>query len=618
MTRARKQPPAINIQSPASPLLSNTNLEAKRVQTRASRSKRRATQDEACAAIDPDDLRVQALFSMPAFAELIEFHGGWENFGDCHTELTAFLSKPQLDKEAQKMLRLTGDERQIGLRRLVLMPRGHLKSTIGTTLYTMWRLYRNPELRIFVGSNKQNLSHSFIRELRQYFENEELQTKVWNNRPHLSGNLVPELNKRSRERNRNNDPNETEALDRKLIWNNNAIQVNREGRFKEPSVFAGCIGATETGQHYDLIIMDDVIDFVNTESEVKKRRTEEWIADIESVINPVKLVELPLVGNDVVGGEVVISGTRYAVDDYYAYLLERLEELEYVAHIRNIYNNGVDDSDGYLWHQRYNANVISRLKTRISPRRFSSQYLNTVYEKDVALLDVKACDVVPHSNFSTRGDMCYFEHAGIVHHVQPIICVDPAFSAGKNGDDCAIVVGFKLSNGKTVVIDAALDRMDATEVVKTCMAFATTYKTLRLFHEANGVGLLLPELFKGQDTTVGGKRMVVNSHYEQRPKEAKIQGVLELPFALGSFVFSDKVWSNERIFKQMSQYPAVRHDDFLDGLVTLYEKAICLRSTHNYSQQNRSLIFNLGIDYALETATQPKPSFLGEYNAYFK
>lgn len=590
-------------------LLGTSNVAAQQVQKKATSSRTKG---------DSNDLRVQALTNMVAFAELIKFQGGWENFSDCHTELATFLCKPQVDTEAQQKLKWQGNERDAALRRLVLMPRGHLKSTIGTTLYVLWRLYRNPELRIFVGSNKQTLSFSFIRELRQWLENEDLQVTVWNNRPHIEGNLIPEINKRSRERNRNAAAgDDTDATDRKLIWNNTALQVMRQGTFKEPSVFAGSVGASVTGQHYDLIILDDLIDFKNTESDVKKERVEEWIQDIESILNPVQLMYAPGVGFDTVGGEMVISGTRYAVDDYYGFLLERLEELQYVAHIRNIYKNGVDDSEGYLWHERYNEHVVAALRARTSPRRFSSQYLNTVYEKDIALLDLSMCTVIPDSSISTLAGQLMITVDGKTEYVAPIICIDPAFSTGKSGDDCAIVVGCKLNDGRVVVIDGACDRMEASEVVKITLAFAAKYNTYRVFHEANGVGMLVPELFKSPQSQINGKLLIVNSHYEQRPKEAKIQGVLELPFALGSFVFTESIWNNERIKKQMKNYPAVRHDDWLDGLVTLYEKARPSRNNKK-AVANNELVYTLNVEAMLAHADKPKASLLGAYNEYFR
>lgn len=573
---------------------------------------RRATRTKA-----PLPLAQEALTSLPAFADLIEYQGGWENFSDCHTELAEFITQPQLSTEGQNKWVWSHDERALGLRRLVLMPRGHLKSTIGTTLYALWRLYRNPELRIFVGCKDQKLSFSFIRELRQWLENEELQKKVWNNRPHIAGNLIPEINKRSRERNRNTERgDDTEAEDRKLIWNNTALQVMRKGRYKEPSVFAGSVGASVTGQHYDIVILDDIIDFKNTESEVKKQRVEEWALDIESVINPPQLVDCPGGFKDVVGGEFVVSGTRYVVDDLYAQILERQEELQYITHVRNIYKNGIDASEGYLWKEKYTDAVIRALKSRISPRRFASQYLNTVYEKDHALLDLAACTVLETNAVYTQAGKTFVGlPGGRQEEIACIVCIDPAFSAGKNGDDCAIVVGARLSDGRLLVVDAALDRMDAADVVKKTVAFCTKYNTLRVFHESNGVGMLVPELFKSQATFVAGRALVINSHYEQRPKEAKIQGVLELPFALGQLVFVREVWENERIHKQMKNYPATSHDDFLDALVTLQEKAIGRRQPK--TSQRTTFAYQLYVDKAADAVGKPTPSLLGTYNNVF-
>jgi predicted phage terminase large subunit-like protein len=609
MVRKKQTEEGLDLSSQPSRYLDQENELSVAIQKRATK----AAKSKASAS---DSLEVQALFSMPAFVELLSYHGGWGNFSQCHEDLCSFLTSPQLDESSKQRLFFQGQEKGAKLRRMVLMPRGHLKSTIGTTLYVMWRLYRNPELRIFVGSNKQTLSYSFIRELRQYFENEELQKKVWNNRPHISGALIPELNTRNRQRNRNTD--DTDAADRKLIWNNTALQMVREGKFKEPSVTAGSVGSPITGQHYDLVILDDIVDFKNTESEVRKERVEEWIQDVENVLNPPTVVEIPIVGLDTVGGEMVISGTRYAVDDYYGFLIERLEELDYVSHFRNIYANGEDASDGFLWHERYNEHSIAMLQARLSPRRFSSQYLNRVYEKDVSLLDLSSVTVIPHENIATQGKRTLITVDFRTEEIKPIVVVDPAFSASKDGDDCAIICGAKLNDGRYVVIDASVERMEAAEVVKTVVSFCKRYNTLRMYHESNGVGMLVPELFKGENATVDGKRIIVNSHYEQRPKEGKIQGVLELPFALGKMVFSEKVWDNPYLHKQLKNYPAVRHDDYLDALVTLIERTVPNR-TQSKGTYTKGLRFSsMNADYLLESTPEQEKTLLGNYNAYYR
>lgn len=582
----------------------------------------RAAKEPSKALSSASNLQVLALTDMKAFAELIMFHGGWDSFGECHAELADFISTPQTSREAQWRLKAEGDEQGAYLRRLVLMPRGHLKSTIGTVLYTLWRIYRNPNIRILVACNLQSLAFAFIRELRSYFENTKLDA-VWNKRPHIEGALLPQLQKKSRDR---NFSVETEAEDRKVIWNNTALQVVRRDNvyFKEPTVFATSVGTTVTGQHYDLVILDDLIDFKNIESEVKKTATEEWIADIESVLNPPENCTIEgtngYVLQEILGGEIVISGTRYAVDDYYAQVLEKADDLGYQTHVRNIYKNGVNAEDGYLWHEKYNDRLLASLKARLSPRRFSSQYLNTVYEKDTSLFNAQAIVVLPNDNvFTANGRLCAKHPSGRIELVAPILAIDPAFTTSKTSDDCSILVGFKFSDGMLCVADACLDRMIAAEVVQNTQKLAFTYQTLRLFYEANGVGLLVPELFKTDASKVDGKQIICVGHYEQRSKESKIQGVLELPINIGKIAVCQRVRDNERIWRQLTNYPAVRHDDFLDGLVTLYEKTIPAREIYTSKLQDISINgIRLNADAKADYRLQPS-TFLGQFNEdYFE
>lgn len=566
---------------------------------------------------ESSELAVRSLVDMKAFAELINFHGGWENFGDCHAELTDYVSKPQIDSLCFWKLKAEGDEYEAHLRRLILMPRGHLKSTLCTVLYTLWRIYRNPNIRILVACNLQSLAFAFIREVRQYFENSALDS-VWNHRPHLDGLLLPQLQKKSRDRNFNSD---TEAEDRKVIWNNTALQVVRANGvfYKEPTVYATSVGTTVTGQHYDLVIFDDLIDFKNIDSEVKKLQIERWIVDIESVVNPPRVLNIEgrdgYVLPEVVGGEVIITGTRYAVDDYYAHVLENAEELGYHYFVRNIYKNGKDTTDGYLWHEKYNDKNMGYIKARTPPRDFASQYLNTVYEKDTNLLNVQAVTVLPNDSvFSNNGRLCARHPSGRIEVVAPIIAIDPAFTTSKTSDDCAILLGFKFNDGTLVVVDVFLDRMIAAEVVENTVKLATAYNTLRVFYEANGVGLLVPELFKTSASKVNGKQIICTGHYEQRTKDSKIQGVLEMPVNTGMVAVCQRVRDNEKVWKQLSNYPGVRHDDFLDGLVTLFEQTIPARELFTSGIQNVS-INGIGLKISnLSDKVYNQETFLSSYN----
>ena len=182
-------------------------------------------------------IKVRALTDIWAFAELIDYKGGPKKFSKCHYDMTEFLLETQASESFENR------------RRLILMSRGHSKSSVCSVLYTMWRVYRNPNIRILVGTNIKRLARGFIRELRQYFENKELQETVWNSRPHVAGPLIPVLSaadRRQRNSRRNNNYSNMEmedsgfninvADDTKLIWSGESLQVTRPAVLKEPTI----------------------------------------------------------------------------------------------------------------------------------------------------------------------------------------------------------------------------------------------------------------------------------------------------------------------------------------------------------------------------------------------
>src|SRR5512141_1086420 len=166
--------------------------------------------------IPPYNQKVRALFDFWEFVDLIQFRGGKKAFAQCHYELITWADTHGKDRE------------------LILMPRGHLKSTIMSVARKLWRIYQNPNVRIYVGTSTRFLATAFVRQIKQYLEDPFLQEYVWNDRPHIDGRLVPLMDRTSRSR--RNDLGDTEAADKKVVWRADAIQVVRSDIMSEPTV----------------------------------------------------------------------------------------------------------------------------------------------------------------------------------------------------------------------------------------------------------------------------------------------------------------------------------------------------------------------------------------------
>lgn len=542
------------------------------------------------------NLKTSALTDLTAFADLIEFKGGWKNFYNCHKELADHITKSVLDPDARKS-------------RLVLMPRGHFKSSICSVLYVLWRLYRNPNYRCLVVCNNRHLSYSFIRELRAYLENVELQETVWNSRPHIEGRLIPEIDKRNRTRSTNID-NDTDATDRKIVWTANALQMLRPGTFKEPSVYAASVGSPITGFHFDEAICDDVVDFVN----VKPPRADsvrQWLEDLNSVLNPVTHYDFGSF-KDELGQQELVVGTRYGLFDYYGQILED-EESDFDTLVRSIY---VDDNvdNGYLCPELFNQKLELKLRRKMSDKHFSCQYLNKVYVNDFAVLQADNAKFFSSPNVFTDTDGKWwfrYPQTGKTVNIQPVIVIDPAFT----NDDCCVLVGAK-ADGNVIVLDGEIKVMTPTDLIKVVKHFAAKYQTRRVYSEQNGVGTLLPSLFYPvtESNSVNGMAIVINQHWESRPKQEKIEGVLQ-PLFFNSQIYFNESFKLKACWRQLFEFPSSPKDDFLDGLVILTEKTINSKSTVDNSKNIN--IKDIVFDLSHLGQIKEEQTYIGQYSGYY-
>lgn len=518
---------------------------------------------------------IKAYSDIWAFCDLIKFRGGRNKFASVHHELAEFLTAPQ---------RVESDENR---RRLILMPRGHLKSTVSSVLYTLWRIYRNPNIRILVGTNIKRLGRAFIRELRQYFENGELQRTVWNTRPWCEGPLVPSLSaadRRKRNSRRNNDFTGDEDInfadDSKLIWSMEALQVLRPDILKEPTVMIASVGTTVTGDHYDLLILDDVVDFDNSNTENKADDILDWTRDLESVLDPRQRVQWRIgstVLEDYVGDEAVILGTRYFEWDYYHYLLDEAPVLGITTFIRNIYKNGVDDSEGYLWSEKFNAQTLERIKRRInSHQRFSSQYLNTIIADEDATFSVDKVQWVHSNNVHHTMDNVWevIRNGEPVRRVKPILFIDPAATVSSTSDFTVLTVAGYSENKELIILDIDNGRYSPTEVCDRLFALCDKWHlnsvTVEMVAGFKLYEHVIREYMKRHSKLIGIR--------DYRPlnrlnKKARIEAMLQPLFDNKMVYALDVLATNMEFRNELTTFPRCKHDDILDTLAAVAEIA---------------------------------------------
>jgi len=170
-------------------------------------------------------------------------------------------------------------------RTLILAPRGHGKTTVCNIAYSLWRLLDDRERRVFIVSSTAEQAEAIMREIRQHLERN----------PALQMHLAPRKGP---------------------LWRSNQLYLPDLRRLsKEASVTATGVFGPVITRHYDLIVLDDVVDEETAFSQHMRERLFTWFHKVLA----------PCLEPD---GEMHVLGTRYHRDDLYGRLISAAAAVE--------------------------------------------------------------------------------------------------------------------------------------------------------------------------------------------------------------------------------------------------------------------------------------------------
>lgn len=219
-------------------------------------------------------------------------------------------------------------------RRLGLMPRSHLKSTIGTIADAIRIVVKNPEHeRILIASETATQAEAFLRELKGHW----IGGKVLRQ---LFPELIPER-----------------FSGQGIDWSSTRASVNRAAPHKEGHWMTIGVGGAITGFHFTRIKCDDLIGLEASRSPAKMKDTIAWNNGIEPL-----LVDQ---NTDIIDW----TGTRWGRADLYADIMNSYRERLGVFS-RQAIENGV-----IIFPQKHNWEEYEFLQTR-RPGVWYAQYCN--------------------------------------------------------------------------------------------------------------------------------------------------------------------------------------------------------------------------------------------------
>lgn len=451
-------------------------------------------------------------------------------------------------------------ERPTGLRRiLLLMPRGHLKSTCMMGHMIQW-IINYPDIRVLLSSGTGDQVHGFLKEIKGHFQfNETFRF------------FYPEF-----------CPNAKTAKD---FGNQDEFTVPncRRPNAKEPTVGTVSVGAVVASKHYDVIDNDDVVDKENVRTPEQIQTVKQHLGMLWPLLETAPNSDKRPVGYQ--RGWWYLVGTTYDFSDAYATVID--EEAKKEIKTYDIYRQSAV-LDGELSRGDCTADcdlpkphpIFKHCKT-LWPGRLpaegllgiaedplqgwsvlSSQYLMNPIP-DSAGLVAKQEEIVWIPSDAIRKIYAYLS----LHITVDLAGMEPSTNKLADNDYTVINLHGFGHDGTLFILSVLRGRYTPFEVIDLLFKLVALHPRLmdvKVEKEAHA-RVLLP--FLKREMAKRGKWLpIVEIRRDNRTsKQQRIKG-LQPWFRNGSIKFADNQPHKLAIINEIMRFPKYAHDDILDTI----------------------------------------------------
>jgi len=426
-------------------------------------------------------------------------------------------------------------------KRMIWLPRGHLKSSVITVGYALWRIAQNPKIRILIANATGPLAITFLKQIKDHLSKNEKFKELF-------GDFA------------------TGATQ----WAEDAITIARPESFeaKESTVTAYGIGGSLTSQHYDILLLDDLVNRENI-------HTADRIADVIQFYKDVMDLR-----DNVDSSEVIIVGTRWHEADLYGWLMdeENPAHHEFLLHqrtavegdyqiVKNPHKGRFEIEGGeIIFPNKFTRRGLEKLIDDKGLSDFSSQYLN---------------DPVPSAEATFKHDFKYYEVSDIKGiERRTFITLDPAFfdphGRSLDTDPAAFVVVDVDQNNAWYIRDIIRKRMTPNEILNMLFELDSVWKPVTIGVESTAMqkilGYRLKEMMKERGHVLPITELTHAGH-NAKSKAERIQA-LEPRYAVGTIFHNKNIRHMATLEMELRRFPRGKTDDIADALASMLEIAV--------------------------------------------
>jgi predicted phage terminase large subunit-like protein len=433
----------------------------------------------------------------------IEKGKGMLPMAQVHKELCAFIDQNKSKKK------------------LTLIPRGHLKSTVITVGRSLQAITADPSVRILIANATYSLACSFLTEIKRHLKFNENIKMVW-------GDLAKDNEK----------------------WSENQITLSKAkqiGGKKEATVTAMGVESNLTSQHYDIIIADDLVnkDYVSTKEQIQK--TIDFYKECLNLLEP--------------NGEMIILGTRWDDKDLYGWILDKennvLEDFE--VFVREAYQGSLDTDEGLtlLYPEKFTRKHLLKLREQQGPYIFSCQYMNSPISKDDA--DFKAEWFKEYDPTDLKGRI-----------LNRFTAIDPAISLEKSADFTSMVTVGVDEFGFIYVLNIERIKVKPKDLIDKIFQVWRTYRPLVMGIEDVAFQKTLQYTLSEEMAERNEYLPIKPIRPNNRTKDQRIRGLQPL-YANGRILHNKDVPNISNLEDELLRFPRGKHDDVADALSYLLD-----------------------------------------------
>jgi len=419
------------------------------------------------------------------------------------------------------------DHKQALKKYVFLGPRKHAKSEVFAINCLSWIISRFPELHALITSKTDTLATNTLKAVRRRIEFDKRHIEVF-------GNLKP---------------------DNPQQWNDNAFTLERKQISKFPTLSAsGLYGSGNlTGQGFDLIICDDIIDVENVGTELQRNKAFDWFRE----------ALLPTMFST---GAIIVIGSRWHNNDLYSNLINPKSENGLGWPSQSL--SAIKNSEAYfagrepaqvLWPEVWPIEALLERKNDLGTIKFFNQYINQPLPATGDMLKAEWL----HYWDTTQPNLSPYTPTDI----KPYMAIDPA--GGENDYFAIATGGYSAFQNRLYLYNVWAEHKDYFEILSAHLPNEfEKYNPLKMYVEANFMQKILIKHanFRTHPNGTTYPIVPVHTHTNKEIRFTVASAHFEAMRVLINPALRDSLFT-----QQWVSFPKDAHDDAVDAVVLLCE-----------------------------------------------